>query len=131
MNAHTPILKPYGCPQGVDPRTWRQSVETRLNDLLDRAMALITALDMMEVDCDLEDTADDEPSLGWGHRGGQSFLSATAPNLPPGDVLDLELDNCDDECGGDLEGYCPGDYGEVIMWPDDLESQETLVRSGL
>ena len=40
MNAHTPVLKPYGCPQGVDPRQWRQSVETRLNDLLDRAMAL-------------------------------------------------------------------------------------------
>jgi hypothetical protein len=33
--------------------------------------------------------------------------------------------------GGDLEGYCPGDYGETVMWPDDLESQEVLVRSGL
>jgi hypothetical protein len=115
----------------MDPREWRQSVEKRLNDLLDRAMSLITALDLMEVDCDLEDTAGDEPSLGWGHRGGQSFLSGTTPNLPPGDTTDLELDNCDDECGGDLEGYCPGDYGEEIMWPDDLESQEVLVRSGL
>ncbi|RUT88114.1 MULTISPECIES: hypothetical protein [unclassified Mesorhizobium] len=111
MNAHTPILKPYGCPQGVDPRTWRQSVETRLNDLLDRAMALITALDLMEVDCDLEDTADDEPLLLC--------------------LDDLEQDNCDDEDGGDREGYCADDYGEVIMWPDDLESQEVLVRSGL
>ncbi|MFD1984193.1 hypothetical protein ACFSOZ_16200 [Mesorhizobium newzealandense] len=94
MNAHTPIVKPYGCPQGVDPRTWRQSIETRLNDLLDRAMALITALDMMEVDCDLEETADDEPSLGC--------------------VDDLELDNCDLEDGVDLEGLCPGDYGETV-----------------
>ncbi|RUU86452.1 hypothetical protein EOB59_28900 [Mesorhizobium sp. M7A.F.Ca.MR.176.00.0.0] len=130
MNAHTPIVKPYGCPQGVDPRTWRQSVETRLNDLLDRAMSLITALDLMEADCDLEETADDEPSLGWGHRGGQSFLSSTAPNLPPGDVLDLELDNADDEEGGDPEP-CPDIFGEHVMWPDDMASQETLVRSGL
>ncbi|WP_192177574.1 hypothetical protein [Mesorhizobium amorphae] len=43
-------------------------------------MSLITALDMMEVDCDLEETADDEPSLGC--------------------LDDLELDNCDDEDGG-------------------------------
>ncbi len=41
-------------------------------------MSLITALDLTDVDCDLEDTADDEPSLGWGHSGGQSFLSGTA-----------------------------------------------------
>lgn len=109
MNAHTPVLKPYGCPQGVDPRTWRQSVETRLNDLLDRAMALITALDLMEVDCDLEDTADDEPSLLC--------------------LDDLEQDNCDDEDGGDAEP-CPDIAGERIMWPD-MASQETLVRSGL
>ncbi|WP_136616992.1 MULTISPECIES: hypothetical protein [Mesorhizobium] len=131
MNAHTPILKPLGMPKGMDPREWRQSVEKRLNDLLDHAMSLITALDMMEADCDLEETADDEPSLGWGHRGGQSFLSVTAPNPGPSDTCDLELDKCDDEDGGDLEGYCPGDYGETVMWPDDLESQEVLVRSGI
>ncbi|MER9167317.1 hypothetical protein NKI12_08020 [Mesorhizobium australicum] len=111
MNAHTPVLRPLGCPEGMDPRQWRQSVEKRLNELLDSAMSLITALDLMEVDCDLEDTADDEPSLGQ--------------------CDDREQDNADDEEGGDLEGYCPGDYGEVIMWPDDLESQEVLVRSGL
>ena len=80
---------------------------------------------MMEVDCDLEDTADDEPSLGWGHRGGQSFLASTAPNLGPGDVLDLELDNADDEDGHDAEAdECDG---ETIMWGDDLKSQEVLV----
>jgi hypothetical protein len=63
---------------------------------------------MMEVDCDLEETADDEPSLLC--------------------LDDLEQDNCDDEQGGDAEP-CPD--GEVIMWPDDLQSQEVLVRSGL
>lgn len=56
------VLQPYGMPKGMNPRQWRQSVEKRLNDLLDRAMSLITALDLMEADCDLEDTADDEDS---------------------------------------------------------------------
>jgi hypothetical protein len=124
MNAHTPILKPLGMPKGMDPRTWRQSVEKRLNELLDRAMSLITALDMMEVDCELEDTADDEPSLGWGHRGGQSFLSGAAPNLPPGDTCDLELDHCDDEDSHDAE---PDPFGETDTWPENLKSQEVLV----
>src|SRR3954465_13006853 len=99
MTAHIRVLKPYGMPRGTDPRVWRQSVEKRLNDLLDRAMSLITALDLMQADSDLEETADDEPSLGWAHNGGQSFLSGTAPNLPAGDTCDLELDNADDEEG--------------------------------
>lgn len=115
MNTHIRTLKPLGMPKGMDPRKWRQSVQKRLNDHLDRAMSLITALDLMEADCDLEDTADDEPSLGWTERGGQSFLSSTAPNLPPGDVLDLELDNADDEEGGVGEP-CPDIYGETVMW---------------
>jgi hypothetical protein len=108
MNVHTRTLKPLGMPKGMDPREWRQSVQKRLNDLLDRAMSLITALDMMEVDCDLEETADDEPSLGC--------------------LDDLEQDNCDFEEGGDAEP-CPDIYGETVTWPDDLKSQEVLVRS--
>ena len=126
MNAHIRMLKPLGCPQGVDPRTWRQEVEKRLNDLLDRAMSLITALDLMQADCDLEETADDEPSLGWTERGGHGSASYLAPNFPAGDVLDLEMDNCDDEEGGDTE-QCPDVAGEIVMWPDDLKSQEVLV----
>jgi hypothetical protein len=108
-------LKPLGMPRGMNPREWRQSVEKRLNDLLDRAISLITALDCMEADCDLEDTADDEPSLGWVDRG------------QPGDTLDLEQDNCNDEDSHDAEAYCPEDCGETIMWPDDLKSQEVLI----
>ncbi|RVD35283.1 hypothetical protein EN741_28185 [Mesorhizobium sp. M4B.F.Ca.ET.019.03.1.1] len=127
MNTHTPILQPLGMPRGMDPRDWRQSVEKRLNDLLDRAMSLITALDLMEADCDLEDSADTEPSLGWTERGGQSYFTATAPNPCQGAIDDLELDNCDDEDGADAEGYCPEDYGDGAEWPNDLESQEVLV----
>jgi hypothetical protein len=126
MTAHVRTLKPYGMPRGMNPREWRQSVEKRLNDLLDRAMSLITALDLMQADCDLEETADDEPSLGWAHSGGQSFLSGTAPNLPAGDTYDLELDNADDEDGHDAEpDSCDG---ETVTWENDPQSQEVLVR---
>src|SRR3954451_14968296 len=92
------------CPQALTRATRRQSVEKRLNDLLDRAMSLITALDMMEVDCDLEETADDEPSLLC--------------------LDDLEQENCDED-GGAAE---PDHDGEHVTSPDDLESQEVLLR---
>lgn len=74
-------------------------------------MALITVLDLMEADCDLEDGADDEPSIG--SYGGD----------------DRERDDCDDEDSHDAEGCCPDDCGETVMWPDDLESQEVLMRA--
>ena len=99
MNARTPVLKPLGAPQGVDPKEWRKAIETRLNELLDASMALITALDLMEVDPDLEE---------------------------PGD---LELDDCDDEAGGDEEPYLAGAasdleddqiwQGETATWSND------------
>ncbi|WP_095087644.1 hypothetical protein [Mesorhizobium sophorae] len=117
MNAIS-TLQPFAMPAGMDPRTWRQEIQKRINELLDQSMALITALDVMESDCDLEDTADDEPSLGWGHRGGQSFLSGSAPNLPTGDTCDLELDNSDDEDTGDNEPM----HGAVERHPTSRES---------
>lgn len=92
MNAHA-SLKPLGMPKGMNPREWRQSVEKRLNDLLDRAMSLITALDLMQADCDLESTDDDEPSLGWTERGPAAG----------GANDDREADDCDLEDGGDTE----------------------------
>lgn len=67
----------------MDPRAWRQSVQRRLNDHLGRAMSLTTGLDLMEADCDLEDTSDDEPSLLC--------------------LDDLEQDNSDYEPGGEGE----------------------------
>lgn len=118
MNAHTPTLKPLGIPPRMNPSDWRQSVENRLNDLLDRNRSLITALDLMEADCDLEETADDEPSLGWTERGGHGLASYLAPNLPAGDVLDLEMDNSDDEEGGDEEPM----MGAIERHPTSRES---------
>ncbi|RWM04562.1 MAG: hypothetical protein EOR68_02830 [Mesorhizobium sp.] len=126
MTAHVRTLKPFGCPKGMDPRTWRQTIEKELNALFDKATALITALDVMDADSeDYEDGADDEPSLGWTERGGQSFLAATAPHGSPCDTVDLELDNCDDEDGHDAEP-CPDDAGETVTWESD-KSQEVLV----
>ncbi|MDG4908414.1 hypothetical protein P9228_18470 [Mesorhizobium sp. WSM4898] len=118
-------LKPYGVPDGLDPREWRIAVQRRVNELLDQSMALITALDVMEADSeDLEDGADAEPSLGWTARGGQSFLAGTAPNGSPCDTIDLELDNCDDEDGHDAEE----DNTDLdhLTWETD-QSQEVLV----
>ncbi|RUU85582.1 hypothetical protein EOB59_31655 [Mesorhizobium sp. M7A.F.Ca.MR.176.00.0.0] len=50
MNAHTPVLKPYGCPQGVDPRKWRHSVETRRSDQDIRSIGyvLVYAMDILK-----------------------------------------------------------------------------------
>jgi hypothetical protein len=86
------MLAPLGMPVGVDPRTWRKAIEARLNELLDQSFALITALDMMEVDPDFELTGDEEPSLGWGERG-PSTISHDAAN----DDREAE-----DEHGGDI-----------------------------
>lgn len=102
MNAPVRLLQPYGMPAGVDPRTWRQEVQKRLNDLLDRAMSLITALDLMEADCDLEDGADHEPWLGWCALGPQTVSSAFHDGRgSPYD--DRELDGSDDEDDGTVE----------------------------
>ncbi len=53
---------------------------------------LIALLDLLDGDPDLEDNADAEPSLG-----------STAKCIGNECVEDLELDDCDDEAGGDEE----------------------------
>lgn len=76
-----PFLHPAGCPVGVDPAEWRVAIGKRIEDLQDRIQALITALDLIEVDPDLEpylagfetpvsddregDPGETEPTLGW------------------------------------------------------------------
>ena len=85
MIGNVPSLAPVGIPKGVDPRTWRQAIEKKLNDLLDQSLALITALDMMEVEPDSEDNGDAEEWLGWNDRG------------QCGVNTDRELDEADDE----------------------------------
>ncbi|RVD73342.1 MAG: hypothetical protein E5V62_07595 [Mesorhizobium sp.] len=95
-------LQPLGMPRGMDPREWRQSVEKRLNDLLDRAMSLVTALDLMQADCDLEDGADAEPSLGWSNGGGASAMSWPSDGRAS-HYDDRERDDADAEDDGSAE----------------------------
>ncbi|MGX5846917.1 hypothetical protein ACWGTO_07545 [Mesorhizobium sp. PL10] len=102
MNAPVGSLKPFGIPEGIDPRTWRRAIEKELNALFDKATALITALDVMEADCDLEDGADSEPWLGWTDRGPQTMSPVFSDGRgSPHD--DREQDNSDYEDDGTLE----------------------------
>jgi hypothetical protein len=153
MSARLSALQPLGMPRGMDPREWRQSIEKRLNDLLDRAMSLITALDLMEADRDLEENGDHEPSLGWTERGpgngganddreaGDADLEDSGdehePSLGWSSSLDqqhalADVGTATDVCFFDGEQDA-GDEpelvndGETIMWCDDLKSQEVLV----
>lgn len=104
---------PAGCPDGIDPRTWRQSIEARINELLDQSFALITMLDMMEVDPDFEPNGDDEPSLGWTGEGrGTVGLDKSMAHDD-----DREADTCDDEDGADTEPN--GDEGDYDRSEDD------------
>lgn len=112
-------LHPLGMPRGTDPREWRQSIEARLDDLLDRAMALVTALDLMEVDADLEPDADAEPSIGWSERmAGRGCTGKDA-----GD--DREADDVDDEDGGDAEPWFgwqdEGQQARLHVYESELE----------
>ncbi|RWE38597.1 MAG: hypothetical protein EOS78_13210 [Mesorhizobium sp.] len=123
MTAHIRTLKPFAMPKGMDPRSWRQTIEQELNALFDKATALITALDVMEADNeDLEDGADHEPSLGWGERGPRCMMSfqdgrgslhddREEENEHGGDINDeregddeREADNADYDCPGLIEG---------------------------
>lgn len=54
----------------------------RLNELLDSAMSLISALDLMEADCDLEDTCHSQ-KLSQRREGVRRFLENGIWMLPP------------------------------------------------
>jgi len=74
--------------------TFREQIEVAAQAALDAADKLIAILNEMDGDADLEDGADDEPSLGApeGHvsqigwlRGGDRDLEAIAPESRPCD----------------------------------------------
>jgi hypothetical protein len=87
MNA--PMLNPTSCPRGVDPREWRKALSSRIKQHLAVVSGLLALLDTFDGDPDLEDGADDEPSLGG--------LSIYNPDARGGFELDLEHDKADDE----------------------------------
>jgi hypothetical protein len=85
MNA--PFLRPVGCPVGIEPQVWREAIQTRLEAILDAAHALLAALDEMDSDPDLEDGADNEPSIGGaalcGVNGAETDLELDAADAEP------------------------------------------------
>jgi hypothetical protein len=122
MIGNVPALAPVGIPKGVDPRTWRQAIEKRLNELLDQSLALITALDMMEVDPDFEPDEEGEPWLGWPNGGGLANSQQTFENIGGTGPLndDRESDDSDWEDGGDREPECEDEGAqcddEGVIW---------------
>lgn len=103
-------LIPLGLPSGVDPASWREAINRRIDGHLADVDALLLALDAMTSDPDLETSDDGEPWLGWVGTGPTSCDS--------GD--DREVDNSDWEDGGDCEPSlaAPDDKhcGSQISW---------------
>lgn len=82
---------------------------------------LINLLDDLERDPDLEPDADGEPTLGFPDAHGRG-----AQPLDPRIALsDIELDDCDDEDGGDYEPN--GDEADFDGGEDDMPG---LIRGG-
>jgi hypothetical protein len=93
-------------PAGVDPRTWRQAIEQRLNDLLDQSMALITALDMME-STPISRKRRRRTVACWDSEWGLGNVQRAATT---------GQDNANDEDGHDVE---PSEDGETVRWSSD------------
>ena len=97
--------------------TIKSDLRARVEDAIERLIAFLDALDG---DADFEPVNDDEPALGW------TYSFDGAPVLPidlVGD--DRELDEADDEGGGDLEpslGWC--DHGRGARHQEDCEDLE-------
>jgi len=79
-------------PRPVPAIAFREQIEVAAQTALDAADKLIAILNEMDGDLDLEDGADDEPSLGApeGHvsqivwlRGGDCDLELTTPEIRP------------------------------------------------
>lgn len=79
---------PVATIQGTIVLTLNAKDRVGLATTIDR---LIDMLDALEGDCDLEATADDEPSLGWTAAGKGAYVSTHKLDL------DLELDDADTE----------------------------------
>ncbi|TRC92179.1 hypothetical protein FJV76_32280 [Mesorhizobium sp. WSM4303] len=97
-------------------RSSRKSLATSIE-------ALIDMLDDLSPDPDLEETADDEPWLGWPTRGPQTLHSPFHEGR--GSVYDdRELDDSDDEEGGDDEhsnGWQNEGKQEHLSWNSEGE----------
>ena len=111
-------LYPGGCPQGIEPRVWRDAVSERVDAHLAVVTSLLALLDDMDDDPDLEDNADHEPSLSGAERRGE---------------VDLELDLADyepmlgaPEAATQLVGW--RDVDRLVQHAEPLTSQAGWAR---
>ncbi len=114
--AYIAALKLAGCPAGVEPRLWRDTVSRRANWHLDRATRLLALLDRMDGDWDIEESGDEHDlsaTADWHdpmRSGYRQLCEDDEPSLggaghwtDAGLTYDLEEDRCDDEEDGTKE----------------------------
>lgn len=70
-----PLLRPAGCPVGVQPQEWRAALSERIDRHAAILSHLIDALDTMDGDCDIEFDDALEPWLGWVGTGPSRYDS--------------------------------------------------------
>lgn len=97
-------LVPMGCPKGVPPHEWRRAIAARIEALADQMNALVSVLDWMDGDSDLEE-AGDELDVSWpeGFRPFDTSLSEDAEDD------DTDEDDGDKEPTLGSVGYKPWD----------------------
>lgn len=108
-------IRPRGCPAGVDPRAWRQGIEARIDRHLAIVTGLLSILDEVDGDSDLEPVLgapERIPAMGWWARdyGCQQIKWADGAgdwheqvNEDGGDILDEPHDACLDLYEGTLD----------------------------
>lgn len=98
----------------ADPETLLVPLTNR-KAIADSIERLIDMLDAMSPDTDLEESADDEPWLGWTATGPRELALA-------GD--DREADDSDLELNGDeRDASCPSNWARGGHWCEDVEEE--------
>lgn len=106
-------IQPHAMPAGMDPTQWRAAIEERIEDLMNRTAALITALDGIDMDSDFE-LERGEPWLGWPEQGPQA----------------LAKDQCGDDREVDLADEGEGDDPDLEPLGDEADYSHPLLGSG-
>jgi len=100
-------LIPTGCPKGIQPHEWRETIAARIDTLADQMCALIEVLDQMDGDPDLEPNGD-ELDVSWP-EGFRPFDTGLGE-----DAEDDDAHEDDDPGGGDIndEPHDAADCGD-------------------
>lgn len=96
------FLRPAGCPVGLAPHVWRQTLEARAQHHADALARLVAALDAMDSDADFEPTLGACEVKVGGYDGWQYPAAADQRHWGEGLLLDGEQE-VEDEHGGDIQ----------------------------